>query len=131
MVITWSILKLEKCNKYQNLQKNISNYVRFISFLSHFNRFWVIYKNGHFYCDQKWVSSSHLSVQCFIAYTFYCEPHLKNLKDFLTSILDNFRKSCQENDNKWDGSRILYKISWCGDILLYYSQKMSANNAVK
>jgi hypothetical protein len=36
MAITWSILKLEKCNGYQNLQKkNISNYVFFcIIFLS-------------------------------------------------------------------------------------------------
>ena len=62
MAITWSILKLEKCNGYQNLQKNISNYVFFISFLSHLNGFWVIYKNSHFHCDQKWVSQSPLSI---------------------------------------------------------------------
>ena len=93
MVITRSILKLEKCNGYQNLQKNISNYVRFMSFLSHLNGFWVIYKNGHFYCDQKLVSPSHFSVQCFIAYTFYCElvnnlgPVFKNFAERFSSAL--------------------------------------------
>ena len=45
MAITWSILKLEKCNGYQNLQKNISNYVFFYiislsleRFLSYFQK---------------------------------------------------------------------------------------------
>ena len=48
MAITWSILPLEKCNRYQNLQKNISNLVYFISFCSHLSGFWVIEKRDIF-----------------------------------------------------------------------------------
>ena len=81
MTITRSILKLEKCNGYQNLQKNISNYVIFVLFLSNLNGFWVIYKNGHFYCDQKRVSQSHLIVQCLIACTFLCDLSYEMLID--------------------------------------------------
>ena len=40
MAITRSILELEKCNGYQNLQKNISNYV----FLYHFSLTWTVFE---------------------------------------------------------------------------------------